>query len=100
MINRAFSECSFRVISQSDIILFFDALGNCEVVEAYLHDKPLPSFLLLGYSGRKALHMVAAVDETEQILWIILTTKNSSYTRHHRKLRPTHPRQKGIDLLK
>lgn len=26
----------------------FVALKNCEIVEAYLHDKPLPSFLLLG----------------------------------------------------
>lgn len=49
----------------------FDALENCEVIEAYLHDKPLPSFLLLGHSGRKALHIVVGVDETEQILWII-----------------------------
>lgn len=49
----------------------FDALENCEIVEAYLHDKPLPSFLLLGYHEKKALHTVVAVDETEEILWVI-----------------------------
>jgi hypothetical protein len=49
----------------------FVALENCEIVESYLHDKPLPSFLLLGYHEQKALHVVAAVDEVEEILWVI-----------------------------
>lgn len=43
----------------------FDALENCEIVEAYLHDKPLPSFLLLGCHEKRALHVVVAVDEME-----------------------------------
>ncbi len=47
------------------------ALENCEIVEAYLQDKPLPSFLLLGYYAKKALHIVVAVDEKEKILWVI-----------------------------
>ena len=49
----------------------FDVLKNCEIVETYLHDKPLPSFLLLGYHGKKALHVVVAVDEMEELLWVI-----------------------------
>lgn len=49
----------------------FDALENCEIVEAYLHDKPLPRFLLLGFHEKKALHIVVVVDETEDVLWII-----------------------------
>ena len=49
----------------------FTVLETCEIVEAYLHDKPLPSFLLLGYYRQKALHVVVAIDEIDEILWVI-----------------------------
>lgn len=49
----------------------FGALENFEIVESYAHEKAIPSFLLLGYYENKALHIVTAVDEIEEILWVI-----------------------------
>lgn len=48
------------------------ALLGGEVIESYLEDKPLPSFLVLGRTSKgRPLHTVVALDSEEQILWII-----------------------------
>jgi len=49
-----------------------DALKTGEVIESYPDDKPLESFLFLGFTAsNKALHIVVALDEDEEIIWII-----------------------------
>ena len=45
---------------QRDEVL--DVLRNGEVIAEYPEDKPFPSCLLLGFSARRALHVVAALD--------------------------------------
>jgi hypothetical protein len=37
-----------------------------EVIATYLHDKPYPSYLLLGYIDKRPLHIVVAKDEDLQ----------------------------------
>lgn len=49
----------------------FRVAEKCEIIEAYVQDKPLPSFLLLGSDGEEPLHVVAALDEENDLLWII-----------------------------
>ena len=41
-------------------------LQNGDVIAEYPEDKPLPSFLLLGFIAGRALHVVAALDRTTQ----------------------------------
>lgn len=49
-----------------------DALLSCTLVEDYPADRPLPSGLIMGRSaGGKVIHAVVAIDEDEQMLWII-----------------------------
>jgi len=48
------------------------ALQNCKIIEDYPEDRPLPSGLVLGYTeNNRAIHMVVALDEDEEMLWII-----------------------------
>ncbi len=43
-----------------------------EVIEDYPDDRPLPSCLILGYNSQhRAMHVVVAVDENDQMLWVI-----------------------------
>ena len=44
---------------------------NGEVIEEYLDDKPYPSFLVFGYIGEKAIHVVFA--KNEQNDYIVIT---------------------------
>lgn len=46
------------------------ALANGKIIENYPEDTPYPSRLLLGYSGARPLHLVAAenVSDGEQII--------------------------------
>lgn len=44
-----------------DIII--NAIDSYEIIEAYPEDKYLPSYLLYGYSGRIAFHVLVAVDK-------------------------------------
>ena len=39
--------------------------------EEYPEDKPLPSFLVLGYAGERPLHVVVALDLEERMIWVI-----------------------------
>jgi len=49
-----------------------EALLSGEIVEDYPRDRPLPSYLVLGYTTkRRPLHIVVAVDPEEAILWVI-----------------------------
>ena len=50
-------------------------LNRCEIIESYIQDKPLPSFLLLGYDDEEPLHVVLALDEANDLLWIITVYK-------------------------
>lgn len=47
------------------------ALISGKIIEVYKEDYPLPSCLLLGYSGQRPLHIVTAVDKEDNMLWII-----------------------------
>ena len=40
-----------------------------EIIEQYPDDTPFPSCLILGYSGERALHVVASIDE--EVVYII-----------------------------
>lgn len=41
-----------------------------EIIESYPKDHPYPSFLILGYSDNRALHVVYAQDENNSIIVI------------------------------
>lgn len=47
-------------------------LQECKIIEEYPEDRPLPSGLVLGYTeDSRAIHSVIALDEIEEMLWII-----------------------------
>ena len=49
-----------------------EALTKGEIVENYPEDRPPPSCLILGYTGKdRPLHVVVAIDVKEQMLWVI-----------------------------
>jgi hypothetical protein len=49
-----------------------EVLTSGEIIESYPEDKPLPSYLLLGYTSKiRNVHVVVAVDKNEPMLWII-----------------------------
>ncbi len=55
----------------------FEAISNCEIIEQHSLQRPLPSVLVLGYYNNEALHVMLAVDEAEEMLWIITAYKPS-----------------------
>ena len=55
-----------RGIHIEDILFAFRA---GQIIEQYPDDKPFPSCLILGYSGERALHAVASIDE--DLIYII-----------------------------
>ena len=55
------------------------ALLQCEVVEAYPEDRPLPSGLFLGFTETgRPIHAVAAVDLDDKMLWLITVYEPTS----------------------
>ncbi len=49
-----------------------DALTKGEIVEDYPDDRPLPSYLVLGYTMKeRPVHAVVAIDMEDKMLWII-----------------------------
>lgn len=49
-----------------------DALISGEIIESYLKDWPLPSYLIFGYTKKqRPLHAVVAVDNNNMMLWLI-----------------------------
>jgi len=63
-----------RNLSRSQI---FEALLNCEIIEHHELQRPLPSVLVLGYYGQEPLHIMLAIADTDEILWIITVYKPS-----------------------
>ncbi len=58
-----------RSIDSSNVV---EALLNCEIIKKYEKDKPLSSYLILGYTEKKKpLHINLAIDEIDEMLWII-----------------------------
>lgn len=51
-------------------------LQNCKVIALYPEDKPLKSYLLLGFiKDTRPLHILVAIDEKEKYIWIITLYK-------------------------
>jgi len=49
-----------------------NAVVRCQIIEEYPEDRPLPGFLLLGYTrGTEPLHVVVALDNEDNMIWII-----------------------------
>ena len=49
-----------------------EALISCKLIEDYPTDRPLPSGLVLGFTGKgRSIHAVVAIDEKEPMLWVI-----------------------------
>jgi hypothetical protein len=47
-------------------------LSECELVENYPHDYPLPSGLFLGYTqNNRPIHAVVVLDEKSAMIWVI-----------------------------
>ena len=62
-----------RMLERSvDSTVVVEALLNCEIIKNYEQDKPLSSYLILGYTEKKKpLHINLAIDEIDEMLWII-----------------------------
>ena len=49
-----------------------EALSNCSIIESYSEDKPLPSYLVIGFTkNERPLHILVALDKIEGYIWII-----------------------------
>ena len=49
-----------------------EALLNCNLIESYSEDKPLPSYLVIGFTkNERPLHILVALDKIEGYIWII-----------------------------
>jgi hypothetical protein len=57
-----------RGIKQKVVI---DALLTGEVIEDYPEDRPFPSALFLGFPRGNPLHVVAAFDEIDNLVYIV-----------------------------
>jgi hypothetical protein len=57
-----------RHVTADDVI---SVVTKCEIIEDYSENGPYPSFLCLGYSGKKVLHVVISIDTENEILFII-----------------------------
>ncbi len=47
------------------------AILNGDIIERYENDKPFPSFLIFGMIGKRPVHVVAAYDESEEMVYIV-----------------------------
>ena len=47
------------------------ALDNGRIIESYDQDKPYPSCLILGYTGKKPLHVLCSIGGN--YIWLITT---------------------------
>lgn len=53
----------------------FEAISDCTIIETHSVKRPLQTFLVLGYYKNQPLHVMLAIDEIENILWIITVYK-------------------------
>ena len=67
-------------------------LQNCQIIAVYPDNKPLKSYLTLGFTkNKRPLHMVVALDEAEKYVWIITVYEldkkkwNETYTKRLEK---------------
>lgn len=52
------------------------ALSNLEIIKVYLDDRPLVSYLVLGFcESGKPLHLLVAINDEKTLLWIITVYK-------------------------
>ncbi len=58
-----------RKISNQEVL---KVMQEGEVIEEYPDDKPYPSMLILGFVGRRPIHVVLAVNEEEN-MGIVIT---------------------------
>lgn len=47
------------------------AVRSGDVIASYPDDRPYPSFLLLYFSGRRALHIVVGYDDAAKVCFVI-----------------------------
>jgi len=67
--KHALIRCVERQIKMQEVE---EALWNSEIIASYPEDIPLKSYLLLGFTqNKRPLHIVAAIDEDAQLVWII-----------------------------
>jgi len=66
--GHSFEKMLERSISRSDV---FEVILNGEIIEVYESDEPLPSALIFGWTEKKPLHVVAALNENADICHII-----------------------------
>lgn len=62
-----------RLLERSIAIeTIIDIIENGEIIKNYQQDKPLPSYLILGYTkSGEPVHMVIALDDNQGEIWII-----------------------------
>ncbi len=49
-----------------------EALQECKIIREYIKDKPLKSYLTLGFTNSKRpLHIVVALDVNAKYIWVI-----------------------------
>jgi hypothetical protein len=67
--KHAFIRCVERQIKMQDVE---EALSNARIIASYPEDIPLKSYLLLGFTqNKRPLHIVGAIDEAAELVWII-----------------------------
>ena len=71
--KHAFTRMLERSIASDDVV---NAILNGKIIKKYKQDKPLSSYLILGYAAnKKPLHILLAVDNSMEMLWIITAYK-------------------------
>ena len=60
-----------------------NAIKNGEIIEPYEDASPLPCYLIFGYGGNKPMHVVAAWDDIELIVYIITVYVPDASQWHH-----------------
>ncbi len=57
-----------RGIERAEVV---EVLKNGEVIQQYGYDKPFPSVLLVGFPANRPIHVVAALDEGSEQVYVI-----------------------------
>ena len=51
--------------------IVLQVIANGELIEDYSEDRPLPSGLLLGWDGKRPVHVVVTLDSDEELVAVI-----------------------------
>ncbi len=73
--KHAFTRMNQRRIDSEELI---KVILDCDIVEKYDDDRPFPSFLLLGYSNNRPLHVVLSYDSDSESIFIITVYEPSA----------------------